>query len=147
MNDDVAIDDKTLPTLEMALSETGAAIASPSRPPFRDGLHKRSLVPYEPRLWGSLWVLRIDSGLRPDETYGWWFGDNDLDIRARKHNGGVVLRDVHFSHLHPSEQTGSNPQLLEQTERDAEMFEQQYARLLRTSRFVTRWQRRLGLRR
>lgn len=147
VNDDVAVDFNTLSILEKALWESGAAIASPSRPPFRDGLHKRPLVPYEPRLWGSLWILRVDSGLRPDERYGWWFGDNDLDIRARKHHGGVVLHDVYFRHLHPSEQTDANPNLREQAERDARRFEEQYARLLQVSRFMTRWQRLLSLRR
>ena len=145
VNDDVAIDEKTFSVLENALLSTGAAIASPSRPPFHDGLHKRRLIPYEPRLWGSLWVLRVDSGLRPDERYGWWFGDNDLDIRARRNHGGIVLCDVTFTHLHPSEQTGTDPQLRKQTEIDAQTFERQYAGLLRRSRFVTRWQQRLGL--
>lgn len=145
VNDDIRLAPTTLSLLRDALSETGAAIASPSRPEFRDGLHRRPLVPYEPRLWGSLWVLRVDSGLRPDPRYVWWYGDNDLDIRARRSHGGVVLRDVEYEHLHPSEGTSSNSALVAQTDLDAQTFEQQYARLLRVSRLVTRWQRRLGL--
>lgn len=145
VNDDIRVSPNTLPELHDSLNQTGAAIASPSRPEFRDGLHTRPLVPYEPRLWGSLWVLRLDSGLRPDPRYVWWYGDNDLDIRARRDHGGVVLRNVEYEHLHPSEGTSSNPDLVAQTDRDAQTFERQYARMLRISRFITRWQQRLGL--
>ena len=136
-NDDVRISPQTLPALQQALLATNAAIASPSRTPFRNGLHRRPLVPYEPRLWGSLWMLRVASGLRPDERYVWWYGDNDLDIRARTRFGGVVLVDTYFEHLHPSEGTASNPILTAQTDRDAQTFERQYARLLRLSRLFT----------
>ena len=145
-NDDIRISAEALPILETALFETGAAIASPSRPQFRNGLHRGHLVPFEPRLWGCLWVLRVSSGLRPDPRYVWWYGDNDLDIRARKNHGGVVLCAVDYEHLYPSEGTSSNPSLVAQTDRDAETFERQYARLLRRSRFVTRWTARLHLR-
>jgi hypothetical protein len=145
VNDDIRLTPETLPTLEAALTRTGAAIASPSRLPFRDGLHRRPLIPYEPRLWGSLWVLRLDSGLRPDERYVWWYGDNDLDIRARTRHGGVVLVPVDYEHLHPGEGTARSPELQAQSDRDAQTFERDYARLLRTSRFVTRWRRRLRM--
>ena len=143
VNDDISLTPETLSTLSEALKRTGAAIASPSRPPFRNGLHRRPLVPYEPRLWGSLWVLRLDSGLRPDERYVWWYGDNDLDIRARRRHGGVVLEDVDYAHVHPGEGTAKSPELQAQSDRDAQRFESQYARLLRMSRFITRWRQRL----
>ena len=144
VNDDISLTPQTLGTLSDALHRTGAAIASPSRPPFKNGLHKRPLVPYEPRLWGSLWVLRLDSGLRPDERYVWWYGDNDLDIRARRRHGGVVLENVEYEHLHPGEGTAKSPELQAQSDRDAQRFETQHARLLRTSRLLTRWQQRLS---
>ena len=144
VNDDIRLTPSTLTKLAGELARTGAAIASPSRSPFKNGLHKRPLIPYEPRLWGSLWVLRLASGIRPDERYVWWYGDNDLDIRARRDNGGVVLADVEYEHLHPGEGTAKSVELQAQSDRDAQTFEQQYARLLRMSRFVTRWKQRLG---
>jgi len=139
VNDDISITPETLPALEQALLSTGAAIASPSRPEYRTGLHKRPLIPYEPRLWGSLWVLRLDSGLRPDPGYVWWYGDNDLDIRARRDHGGVVLVDVEYQHLHPGEGTAASEELRAQTDIDALRFETQYARLLRTSRILKKF--------
>lgn len=145
LNDDVRVSPETLPALHSKLMETRAAIASPRRQEFSLGLHKGRLIPYEPRLWGSLWVLRIDSGLMPDERYVWWYGDNDLDIRARRDSGGVVLVDVEYEHMHPSEGTSANPDLVAQTDLDARTFELQYAGLLRRSRLLIRWRRRLGL--
>lgn len=144
-NDDVRLSQDTLLGLAEALRSTGAAIASPARPEFPLGLHRGRLVPYAPRLWGSLWALRVDSGLRPDPRYVWWFGDNDLDIRARRDHGGVVLVDVPFEHIHPSVSTSQNPHLAEQTDRDAQTFEEQYASLLRSSRRRNRWRARWGI--
>lgn len=138
VNDDISMTPETLPALDKALLSTGAAIASPSRPEFRAGLHKRPLIPYEPRLWGSLWVLRLDSGLRPDPGYVWWYGDNDLDIRARRDHGGVVLIDVEYQHLHPGEGTAASEELRAQTDIDARTFETQYARLLWLSRMFNK---------
>ena len=40
LNDDVRITPETLPALDAALRETGAAIACPSREGVRNGLHK-----------------------------------------------------------------------------------------------------------
>ena len=144
VNDDISLTPRTLHDLHHSLLASGAAIASPSRPEYRTGLHRRPLAPYAPRLWGSLWVLSLSTPLRPDERYVWWYGDNDLDIRARKDHGGVVLVSVDYEHLHPGEGTASSEELQEQTDRDGERFERQYARLLRYSRFLTRWKVRLS---
>lgn len=144
VNDDVVISRETLPRLMGALDRTGAAIASPSRHPFRNGLHRKVFLQYEPRLWGSLWMLRLASGLRPDERYHWWYGDNDLDIRARRHFGGVALVDVMFDHLHPGIGLSLSPQLQEFCSADASTFESQYAWLLRRSRVTRAFLRRMG---
>ena len=144
LNDDIRLNSQTLPTLYAALQETGAAIASPSREQFRDGLHKRPLIPYEPRLWGSIWILDLKTGMRPNERYVWWYGDNDLDIRARRDHGGVVLVPVEYEHVHPSTATFKSPELLAIAERDGQTFEADNIWLLRASRFVRKWQRRLG---
>lgn len=148
LNDDIRIDATTLSELAGALSTTGAAIASPVRPEHGQGLHKRPLTPYSPRLWGAIWVLNPASGLRPDPRYVWWYGDNDLDIRARRDHGGVVSVDVPFEHVHAGVGTSHNPALVAQTDRDWETFESDYGRLLRVSRLtrptVNAWRRLRG---
>jgi len=55
----------------------------------------------------------------------------------------VVLEDVDYAHVHPGEGTAKSPELQAQSDRDAQRFESQYARLLRMSRFITRWRQRL----
>ena len=141
VNDDVRLVPSTLTTLENELVRTGAAIASPSRPPFHNGLHIRQLVPFERHLSGCLWVLRLDSDLRPDQRYTWWYGDDDLDIRARRQFGGVVLAAVEFEHLHEGRATATSPVLQAMSAQDAQTFERQYASLLRMSRLIARRQR------
>ena len=144
LNDDIRVQPATLARLHSELTGTCAAIASPSRPGIRDGVHKRPLIPYEPRLWGSIWVLNLATGLRPDERYVWWYGDNDLDLRARRHHGGVVLVPVEYEHVHPSTATFRSPELLAIAERDGQRFESEHHWLLRVSRLIKRMQARLA---
>jgi hypothetical protein len=141
LNDDIRISSDTLHQLHSKLVSEGATIASPSRPPTRDRLYKRPLVPYEPRIWGCLWVLDLSSTLRPDERYVWWYGDSDLDIRARKYFRGVVNVNVDYEHLNPGVGTSQSPQLQVQSDRDAETFQQDYARMLTLSRIANRVKR------
>ena len=137
VNDDIRLTPNTLPQLREALDTTGATIASPSRPPRRDRVHRRPLVPYSPRIWGCLWLLDTSSGLLPDPRYVWWYGDCDLDIRARRDFGGVVTREVEYEHYFPGEGTAMSAELTAQTAKDAETFTQDHARLLTLSRLAT----------
>jgi hypothetical protein len=43
------------------------------------------------RLCGWAFVLRGESGLRFDERFRWWFGDTDIDWRARAAGGMVIV--------------------------------------------------------
>jgi len=129
-NDDLTINSETLPRLYEALQGSGATIASPLRPDKHLGLHRKRLVPYSPVLWGCLWVLNLETSLRPDEDFHWWYGDNDLDIRARRDFTGIVSVDVHFTHEHPGQNTGASEALLALAEADTETYERKYGRLL-----------------
>lgn len=144
-NDDLRLAPDTLVTLHEQLLATGAAIASPSRPEHGLGLHKGHLVPYSPRIWGALWLVDVSCGLRPDPRYVWWYGDSDLDIRARRDFGGVVSVDVEFEHLHAGEGTAKHAALVAQTELDAVTFQHDHARLLTLSRWANRARKLVGL--
>ena len=137
VNDDIRLTPQTLPQLNEALQVTGATIASPSRPQRRDRVHRRPLVPYSPRIWGCLWLIDASSSLRPDPRYVWWYGDCDLDIRARRDYRGVVTREVEYEHFFPGEGTGLSAELTAQSDRDAVTFQHDYARLLTLSRLAT----------
>lgn len=138
VNDDIRLGPSTLETLKQRMGETGATIASPSRPPTKDRLYRRPLVPYEPRIWGCLWMLDVSSNLRPDERYVWWYGDSDLDIRARRDHSGVVNVEVDYEHMFPGEGTAKSPELKAQSDKDAETFQLDYARMLTLTRWVNR---------
>jgi hypothetical protein len=135
LNDDISIPVGSLQILAKELESSGATIASPSRPPKQDRVYRRQLVPYEPRLWGCYWLLDVSSGLLPDTDYSWWFGDNDLDIRARRDYAGVLNFDVPYEHYFPGEGTGRSPELQKLVEQDTRRFQEQNGRLL----FWTHW--------
>lgn len=59
---------------------------------------------------GYCFVLNVHDGLRADEEYIWWYGDNDLYERAEKING-VEKVDADVRHLHGNELTSINPAL------------------------------------
>ena len=139
LNDDISIPPGSLQVLAKELNRSGATIASPSRPPKRDGVYRRPLVPYEPRLWGCYWILDVSSGLLPDTGYSWWFGDNDLDIRARREYSGVLNFNVPYEHFFPGEGTGKSQELQKLVEEDTLRFQEQNDRLL----FWTYWFNRL----
>ncbi len=141
VNDDIRLGPAALTRLHARLIETGASIASPSRPPTRDRLYTRPLIPYEPRIWGCLWVLDLTSELRPDERYVWWYGDSDLDIRARRDYSGVVNVEVDYEHMYPGQGTAKSPELQAQADRDAETFQRDYARMLTLTRWINKLKR------
>ena len=135
LNDDLKIDDETLPLLYAELQRTNATIACPTRPDWGPGHYKKKNVfPYTPVIWGCLWMLNTQYPLRPDTQYVWWFGDSDLDIRARRDHGGIVTANVYYEHFFPGEGTKSSVSLQNQTNVDAQTFENQHKKFLRMSR-------------
>ena len=107
INDDAVLGDMTLKTLCAQLVITGATIASPGLP-----MHVTDPDPHRRRtINGGCWVLDLASGLRPDERYRWWYGDDDLDLRARRDHGGVLTAPVPFINMHANEQTFARPDL------------------------------------
>ena len=139
LNDDLRIEADTLQRLHSELVTTGATVATPSRPGLRLGVHRRPLIPYEPVIWGCLWMVDATTNLRPDPRYVWWYGDNDLDIRARRDYSGIVSCDVVYEHHFPGVGTSKSPELIRQSGLDAATFQADYSRLLTLSR----WHRRL----
>lgn len=139
LNDDLRLESDTLEKLHRELVLTGATVATPSRPGLRLGVHKRPLIPYEPVIWGCLWMVDATTSLRPDPRYVWWYGDNDIDIRARRDHAGVVSCDVAYEHHFPGVGTSKSPELIRQSEIDAATFQSDYSRLLTLSRWYRRF--------
>lgn len=122
INDDIAVGEGTIEALAGAAHRSGAAIAAPGT---RYRL-MRDRYPVRPALLGSLWVLDLRCRLRPDEGFRWWFGDNDLDIRARRDFGGLVTVPVSYQHLHASESTDTSPTLQALARQDEETFKDKH---------------------
>ena len=142
LNDDLRIEPDTLKRLHDELLATGATVATPSRTGLQRRLHKRRLIPYEPVIWGCLWMVDATTDLRPDSRYVWWYGDNDLDIRARRDYAGIVSCEVDYEHYFPGVGTAQSSELVRQSDVDAETFHRDYSRLLTLSRWYRRIFRR-----
>jgi GT2 family glycosyltransferase len=106
LNDDVWIEPQSLQKIVFCMKDSIEAVIGYPEPCSSD-------------ICGYAWVLRLDSPVRPDERYRWWFGDNDLRNQARLH-GGYVKVPCDIRHLHPNETTIGK--FFEATKRDGELF-------------------------
>jgi len=112
INDDVLLDETTVPALLDGM-EGRAAIGSPGA----GGIYEGDLPEWRV-MNGACWLLDLATGLRADEQYRWWYGDNDLDWRARTEHGGVASVRCFFQHVHANELTAASPELMRITEDD-----------------------------
>lgn len=111
LNDDLALEDNPLNQIAHSMYQNDAVLGFP--------------YPHTGHICGYCFVLDLTYGIQPDESYRWWFGDNDLYLRASKIGKAIgVLAMVR--HLHGNELTSTNPKLLALTEKDKELF---YSRL------------------
>lgn len=80
--------------------------------------------PNIPSICGYFFVLNTKYGLRADERFTWWYGDNDLYNRGNKY--GIAKVDVDVRHLHPNIQTSQSPALLEIGKVDKALYDTIY---------------------
>lgn len=73
---------------------------------------------------GFAFALRGKTGLRADEDFVWWGGDTDLDVRAQRNGGLVVVAEATVQHLYPNSTTVG--ELAEQAGRDRETFKRKH---------------------
>lgn len=78
------------------------------------------------RLSGWAFVLRGESGLRADETFQYWYGDDDLGWRAADAGGVLILPGGSVPNLYPNGQV--TPELQEQISRDRIAFGQKWGK-------------------
>lgn len=123
VNDDVIMGPGSVATLTSQMRAHGASLAFPG--------HTERLLrePFEDRLTGWCFTLPGEQGLRADESYVWWCGDNDLDLRARSAHGSLRVSGVDVQHTAPNAYTNDIPELSIQAGRDVETFRAQWGRL------------------
>lgn len=81
------------------------------------------------RLTGWAYVLRGEYGLTLDEQFGWWWGDTDLDWRARQTGGLVIVPGLPVEHRWPNAYTNDRPELAAQTALDRAAFQAKWGRV------------------
>lgn len=135
MNDDCRIGVGALQTLLHSLESSGATIATPVRRGEPVAHSRRLSLPYRPVVQGSLWMLDLSATLRPDERFVWWFGDNDLYIRARRDFKGVVACDIEFEHIFSGDGTAKSESLTNAGRLDERTYESKHSGMLRWHRW------------
>lgn len=74
---------------------------------------------------GWCWMLDLTSPLRPDERFRWFFGDNDLWLRAEQ-AGRLTGVNVGAVHHHANEATAASPELADVIRADEALFRQKW---------------------
>lgn len=118
LNDDITIAPGTIQRMVEAARTTGATIVTYGVTPR----FFRSRFPIQRVLDGAIWLLDLKSGLRPDERFRWYFGDDDLDIRARRDHNGVSVVSLDYEHLHVGIRTSQSTELADLTVGDRAEF-------------------------
>lgn len=128
LNDDFVAGHGFVNRLQNALRADHAAIASPYA--FGPGGPERvdvyeaqgTLRDLSTRMAGFAFMIRGESGLRLDERFRWWYGDDDLAQQACAAGGRVVVHGTTWDHRHPDRQSYERPELMEQAGRDRYAF-------------------------
>lgn len=130
LNDDVTCPPGWAYSLERELRETGAALAYTDRLGRAEPLI--SLAPpqdfnHTATLWAAM--LRGEAHVRYDETFRWWYGDNDIDLRCRlEHGGTVAVPGPQPTHHAPSQTTLASQELSRiANQEDAPAFDAKWA--------------------
>jgi len=122
LNDDVRVPEGWFAAVSEAMDRTGAAAGCSSPwPGLTQELFKTAPdTDLMNRMYGPAFMLRGEAHLRVDERLRWWWGDTDLDWKARNAGGLVVVPGLVVTNLHENQSTRGV--LAEQAGRDRETF-------------------------
>ena len=130
LNSDVTVPAGWIDRLSAAMRSTTAVLAYPDQHGGRQQiLHtKAEPIDLRQRITGYAYMLRGETGLRLDEDLAWWYGDDDLDWRAREQGGALLVPGLAVEHRCPNVSTQERPELGEQAGRDRATFEAKWGR-------------------
>jgi hypothetical protein len=111
LNDDLILKNNPINKIAYSMKKLNAILGYP--------------VPYTGHLPGYCWVLDIKSNIRADENFKWWYGDDDIRMKASE-QGEVIYVPVEVEHLHPDQLTSTNEELMKLTIADKEYFEKKW---------------------
>jgi hypothetical protein len=78
--------------------------------------------------WGHCFLLRLDRGVRPDESFRWYMGDHDLERQAKKKGGVSIFHHTEdeIKHIEPSKLTAQSIELQQITKQDYRVWFRKY---------------------
>lgn len=132
LNDDLEIPAGFVQTLADHIVRSGSAAACPLpgvRMDYWDLVSATTDdINISVRMTGYAFALRGSLGLLADESFGWWYGDNDLDWQARLKGGVTFVGGAWegFRHLYPDQTTMG--ELALQAGRDRQTFVKKWGR-------------------
>jgi hypothetical protein len=123
LNDDVICPPGTVSRLSEALREYNAVAAYPNQHDELKAVYRLAEpIPLHRRMTGYAFLLDGTWGLRADEDFVWWFGDDDLFWRANELGGSVLVPGCRVVHQFPDGWQSKYPELVAQTPLDRETF-------------------------
>jgi glycosyltransferase involved in cell wall biosynthesis len=125
LNDDAVVPPGWFDMVEMAMKATGAVAGcsgGTGGQGVRNGWHftTNPISDVSLRLQGWAFLLG-PSDLMADERLQWWFGDTDIDMRARASGGTVIVNGLHVANNRANSTTVGV--LAEQAGRDRATYE------------------------
>ena len=111
LNDDLRLKNNPINKIAYGMKKLDAVLGYP--------------LPYSGHIPGYCWVLDIKSNIRADENFRWWYGDDDIRLKA-KEIGEVVYIPAEVEHLHGNHLTSINEELMELTKADQIYFEKKW---------------------
>lgn len=130
LNSDVTVPPGWIERLSTAMRATAAVLAYPDQHGGQQAvLHtKAQPIDLRQRITGYAYMLRGETGLRLDEDLAWWYGDDDLDWRAREQGGALLVPGISVEHRCPNGSMYERPELQQQAGRDRETFQRKWGR-------------------
>lgn len=108
LNDDLIIGPDTLPRMARALAGATLALLDDGGPS------------------GHCWMLNVTHGVRPDESYRWYCGDLQLIADAAAARGVMRTPDAWCLHLHATEATEADPELVALAAADDALYDSRH---------------------
>jgi len=121
LNDDTIVPEGWFDAVAGQMRDKRAVGASSGSPIGMPVLHTRpGPRPLDQRMQGFAFIVAGETGIRADEQFAWYCGDDDLEWRLSASGGVVVIPGFPVQHLHPNAQV--TPEIHELIAKDMQSF-------------------------